>query len=157
MKKVGISAELERRLRKGEGIEDVIKLLDEHKSKRVASSVPGGLGYKELVALFRFHLGHDLVLPPSPSPAYVVKIVRKASELGIKEEHVQQIAQGIRRNCYPPYTLEYCVYRGYGFIHAAEHTEEGTDTNEVHLGQSAVVVGRGDHNESELGTGGKHE
>ena len=118
MKKISISAALERQIRRevekgaGSPLTEIVELLDGHK-KRAAGSTTPGIGYKELVALFRLHLGDDLVVPPSPSAGYIVRMVNRAQELGINKENVQQLVFGLRK-VYPrgPYRLEFVVQRG---------------------------------------------
>jgi hypothetical protein len=113
--KVNISKSLEaairREVEKGAGspLVDIVKLLDETK-KRAAGSNPG-LGYKELVALFRFALGPDLVVPMNPSTGYIVRLVNRAKDLGIVKENVEQIARGVRRGYRPPYSLDFVISR----------------------------------------------
>jgi hypothetical protein len=129
MKKVGISADLERRIRAAEGehklLGELVKLLGEAGDKRAAGSKPSGLGYKDLVALFRFHLGDLLVVPMNPSTRYIIRLVNTARDLGITPENVEQICTGLRKT-YPrgPYQLDFVVRR------ADVHYENGkVDSN----------------------------
>lgn len=151
--KVSINKDLEARIRYlathgredtfelGEAVGEIVKLLDEahekSETKRAAGSKPG-LGYKELVALFRSELGGQLALPPAPSPSYIVRIVNKAKEQGISTDNVQQICRGLRR-VYPrgPYDLNFIVFRASAHYHSGGSSEDvsGTisgDTEAVH-------------------------
>lgn len=155
MKRVGIKADLERRLRAykenhlgsedsyevGCLVEEVVALLDKEDVKRAAGSTKSGdkpgLGYKELVALFRFQLGGDLALPPAPSAAWIVRIVNKAREQGINLENVEQISRGLRRNFRPPYSLDFVIFR------ASEHYSRGAGGAEGEVdGQHLLYTGR---------------
>lgn len=142
MKRISISAELERRLRACKGIDlvdEIIKLLDD--SKRAVSSSTPGLGYKELVALFRSELGSNLVLPPAPSPLYIIKTVNKAKELGISKDNVGQIVKGLIK-CYPrgPYSLSFVVGSADRHFAAGENRKD-EDTSSV----GVLYTGRIDH------------
>lgn len=114
--RVTITKALEAKLRKGQGIEDVLELVDEEYRKREAGSKdPGasGLGYKELVSLLRSHLGDELLTPPKPNTAYIVRIVNRAKEQGVDYTNVEQIVRGVRRLSAGrgPYRLADIVYR----------------------------------------------
>lgn|SRR5574338_22689 len=113
--RVTITKALEARLRKGEGLEDVVKLLDAEQGKRAAAQraetgEKTGLGYRELVALFRSYLGVQLLTPPKPSAQFIIKMVNKAREQGIGNENVEQILRGAKRHLAPPYRLADLVY-----------------------------------------------
>lgn len=145
MKKISISAELERRLRACKGIDlvdEIINLLDETE-KRAAGSRNPGLGYKELVALFRSFLGSDLVLPPAANAGYVVRVVNKAREFGISKDNVEQICKGLRR-AYPrgPYSLGFIVFRADLHFQNGDSEHDGGDS-ERHLSTN-VHTGRSD-------------
>ena len=121
MRKVGISADLERRLRAaleghgGDGylrlIEELVAKLDEDVKKRETGSMSSGpgLGYKELVSLFRLHLGADLVMPISQPEGWYIKMVALAKNKGVTKDNVEQICTGLRRNYRAPYRFEWVV------------------------------------------------
>ncbi len=110
--RVSISKALEAKLRqKFNPVEDpeeaiecvgkIVELLDEEQEKvarkRAAGTDEPKSGYKELVALFRFHLGDQLLTPPKPNTSYIVKAINKAREQGIDSTNVEQICTGYRR------------------------------------------------------------
>lgn len=82
-------------------VDEIVKLLDEEQEKvarkRAAGTDEPKSGYKELVALFRFHLGDQLLTPPKPNTSYIVKAINKAREQGIDSTNVEQICTGYRR------------------------------------------------------------
>lgn len=111
--RVTIKVDLERRIRAGDvtSLVDIVKLLDEERERVAAPKPASGLGYKELVALLRFELGDDLLVPPKPSTAYIVRLVNKIKDYGLEKEDIHRVAVGVRRSGRkPPYTLEYIVY-----------------------------------------------
>jgi hypothetical protein len=144
--RVQIKKALEERLRKATGNElaaEIVKLLDEENAKREAGStrVKDGLGYKELVSLFRFHLGSDLVLPPEPNTTWIIRMVNTARQMGVKQDNVEQIIRGLRRQ-YPrgPYQLGFILQRAdvhFAAGEAVEQTTEGeaTKTSRVYTGR----------------------
>lgn len=113
--RVTITKALEAKLRKGEGLADVIELLDDEQRKREAAQSTKskeGLGYKELVSLLRSYLGDSLLTPPKPNTAYIVRIINKTKEQGLDYTNVEQILLGLRR-CMGgtgPYRLGDIVY-----------------------------------------------
>lgn len=154
--KITITKTLEARLRKGAHnhedakalVDEIVRLLDET-TKRAAGSTPG-LGYKELVALFRFALGPDLVVPMSPSTGYIVRMVNRAKDLGIVKENVEQIVRGLRAGYRPPYSLEFVISRadhhysrGDGDRQGSGEGNDGHDMDERD-GGLRVYVGRPD-------------
>ena len=132
MLRVTIKKDLEARLRQGENpealVSEIVKILDEESKKREtgSSEAKGGLGYKELVSLFRFHLGSDLVLPPAPNSTWIIRMVNTAKQMGVKEENVEQIVRGLRRQ-YPrgPYQLGFIVQRA--DVHFASGSSEAPE------------------------------
>lgn len=136
MRKVRISADLEKRIRAGDSgaLGEIVKLLDEDVKKRATGSGHPGvistLGYKELVALFRSYLGHSLITPPRPNVGYIVKVVNKAKELGIDYTNVEQITIGLRRAGRPPYRLWDVVYNADRYYHSGD-TDAGDSGQEV--------------------------
>lgn len=152
--RVSIKIDLERRLRKcaeqHELIAEVVALLDEVSKKRETGSFKpsGGLGYKELVSLLRFHLGSELVLPPAPDPTFIVRMVNTARQMGVREDNVEQIIRGLRRQ-YPrgPYQLDFILRRADVHYSAGEVDKEtgravrGDEQNEngrVHTGRELL-------------------
>lgn len=113
--RVTITKALEAKLRKGQGLEDVIELLDDEQRKREAAQSTKskeGLGYKELVSLLRSYLGDSLLTPPKPNTAYIIRIINKAKEQGLDYTNVEQTLLGLRR-CMGrtgPYRLADIVY-----------------------------------------------
>lgn len=147
MIRVQIKKDLERRLRKGENptqlVEELVKILDEEYGKREigSSKVKDGLGYKELVSLFRFHLGSDLVLPPEPHPTWVIRMVNTGKQMGVKPENVEQIVRGLRK-AYPrgPYQLSFILQRADVHFAAGEAEQGDDDGKERRMGR--IYTGR---------------
>lgn len=134
--RVNISKALELKIRAGKNADklvgELVKLLDAAQQRATTSRT--GLGYAELVALFRSHLGDRLVVPKNPSVGYITRIVNRAKELGILAENVPTIVRGLKME-YPTglYRLEFVVYRADVF---ADRAERGaTNVHTVHTGR----------------------
>jgi hypothetical protein len=144
MKKISIPAALEKAIRRevekgaGSPLTDILELLDAYKPKGAAGSNPG-IGYKELVALFRSYLGDELVTPPSPNSTYIIRTVNKAQELGINKDNVEQLVRGLRKG-YPrgPYRLDFVVGRADLHFHAGGESDghHGRGPLEVYTGRT---------------------
>lgn len=160
MRRIRIPAELERRLRQKwnpldpeEAFDvcgEIVKLLDEEAERAAAlktrTGEMAGLGYKELVALFRFHLGDALITPPRPSPQYVVRLINRAREMGIHTSNVEQALKGARRTLRgKQYRLADLVY-GYDAHFAAG---QGDDNGDADSRNANVHTGRFDGNDGD--------
>jgi len=107
MRKIKISAALERRIRSGESVNaELIRVLDEE----VVQQRKPGLSYAELVEAFRLQLGKDLALPPNPQIGWIARCVNTAREYGLEREHIASICEAARR-LYPgrSYEMDYLI------------------------------------------------
>lgn len=135
MKKVRISADLERRLRASPEplAAEVVALLDQP----APSAPPAGLGYKDLVILFRANLGAALALPPNPSTGWIIRQVARARDLGLDGESIRQVCErGRRLYSRGPIELEF-------LLRIAPRLLASTGEPELLGGGGAVHTGRG--------------
>lgn len=111
--RVTIKVDLERRIRSGDAgaLDEIVRLLDAEREKREGVAAPKpGIGYKELVALLRSELGDDLLVPPNPSTAYIVRIVNRIKDYGFTKEDVLRVGRGVRLGGYrAPYNLDFVI------------------------------------------------
>lgn len=147
----------------GELIDKIVKLLDDEQGKKRAAAsdteTKNGLGYKELVALFRSYLGSALLTPPKPNTPYIVKVINKAKEQGIDSTNVAQISNGALRGGRGPYRLFDLVFnadRYYELGNPGQHIEEdgklGSDDTQAES-ELRVYTGRPIPGTSEGGGG----
>lgn len=126
MLRVAISSDLERRLRREVGhpegrdcgvwfslLEELVAEIDltrvkKEKEKEKERKGEPGLNYKDLVSLFRFHLGDDLIVPKKPSPVFIVRTVAEARRQGISRSNVETICHSVRLQP-PPYYMDTIV------------------------------------------------
>jgi hypothetical protein len=155
MRKINISADLERRIRgaaeqsteKHEILDEIISLLD-GASRAAGSTSPPGMGFKELVALFSSALGKDFAPPIRPSAGYICKIVNKAKEQGIVKEHVAQICVGLRRVYRPYYSIDLIIYRAAEHYAAGAGRDGSADVQAPKETKVRVFTGRNDTSEN---------
>lgn len=122
----------------------IVEILDDEQGKRAAGSkkleAKNGLGYKELVALFRSFLGPDLLTPPKPNTPYIVKILNKAREQGVDSTNVAQICNGAKRMGPAPYRLGDLVWNADAYF--LRGGEAGGDSKLPGERECLVINGR---------------
>ncbi len=145
MIKITIKSDLEKRLRASHEplAVEICGLIDRAKDRIRAPQEHLGVGYKDLVALFRAELGVDLALPPNPSTGWIIKVVNRAREQGVGADNVPQICKGVRK-AYPrgPYALDFVVNFATRAAVIAGASDAGVSTR-----PDVVVTGRGGFNE----------
>lgn len=155
--RVNIKKALEEKLRKRAGehelLGEIVKLLDAERETGSKTGVAkSGLGYKDLVSLFRFHLGRDLVLPPAASPVWIIRMVNLAKQMGVREDNVEQIVRGLRKQ-YPrgPYQLSFVLGRADVHFSAGEElsSDRGADAEHEGPRNAHVFTGRNDLDSTE--------
>ena len=157
MLKIKISAALEKEIRGGfcsgpKLREILVQLIDEARAISVSEKEKGkvpGLSYSRLVQLFRAELGADLSLPINPTAGWIVKLVNRAKELGIGEEHVGRICAGAKEAHRAPYAIEYLINHSGRLLHThhrdiRDRQEETGSEDQVGPDREAtkVVTGR---------------
>lgn len=104
MKRIGISTELERRLRNDVmTIEELHQLIDEVRCLLDARPQPKapGLPYALIVATLREGLGDRLAVPEKPHVSWIVRQVNRVKELGLDVNNLKELGTGAAK-----------VYRG---------------------------------------------
>lgn len=131
MTKIGISAGFEKRLRVGADpgllLKELLGLLDSAHAVAAAPKKSAGVGYKELVGLFRAALGPKLAVAPNPASLYIIRLVNRARDLGLNAEAITAACAGAQR-LYPSrttYDLEFLVNQATNLIAAAETIGDG--------------------------------
>jgi hypothetical protein len=98
MKKIAISAELEREIKAyprncpvsaTEIMDKLIKLLDFKEPLKLTT----GISYAEILQIFREEVGARLAVPPKPGVAWIVKQINRVKELGLTHEQLRRIAR----------------------------------------------------------------
>lgn len=101
MIKVGISADLERRINRwdpvtaGDICNELMGLIKMARTK-LDSGVPG-LSYKRIVEIFREELGSRLVIPDKPAIGWIIRHVNRIKDLGFGEAELRAASKGAAR------------------------------------------------------------
>lgn len=168
MLRIAIKIDLERRLRECRGterelVDEIVGLIDEERGKKTkrdtgsedsATGKPG-VGYKELVSLFRFYLGSELAVPPKPSPEWVIRQVILAKNMGVDTSNVEQICRGLRRR-HPrgPYQLHYILRQSDVYYNLGSQdrgvVQEGVSGRGLSSHTESVFTGRLQSDDTEI-------
>ena len=145
MKRIGVSAELERAIRWAAGSETEIdttsltEILVQVRDLLDAKPAPKtpGISYHDIVRAFREVLGDNLVVPANPHVSWLVRQVNRVKELGLTYEHLIQIALLIQSRGTRSVELEWLVRNASRLLH-----ECGTGQSDGK--GSKIITGRHD-------------
>lgn len=98
MKRIGISAELERRIRAYprntpvsaiEITDELVRLLDDKPEVKAP-----GIPYAQIVTALREGLGDRLAVPEKPNVSWIVRQVNRVKELGLAYDDLRELGRG---------------------------------------------------------------
>lgn len=147
--KLGIPAALEKALMEldsdpgsanlGDLWELLAPIIEGIKAERGKEKEIRGISYYSLVETFKSVLGPRLLLPPNPSKAWIIRMVRRAKDMGYDIAQLTQLAT-VAGSKIPPgrngVDLEWLLYRGNDYLAENTKTREANPGN-VRIGRSS--------------------
>lgn len=125
MIRIGIYAALEKKARAGENITaEIVALIDRARAAK-AEPKTTGVGYGELVAMFREVLGDKLAVPPSPDHGWKARQVNRARDIfgpntdGLRVGVGDLAAAACRTYPRGPYALDFLLNNAVRLLHTS--------------------------------------